>query len=210
MPNQQYPQQYPQQGMQGPPQAYYPNPQDWNAMNQLAHLQGLFVKQKPQYLENIWDRNNVYYIYRQNAQTGDKLGPKMFKAKENSSCCSRQCLHPSCRPFKVNVEHEDGPFVGSPAFRYERDCRFTFCCCNRPEMDVFYTENGANDKIGKVTEPWYCCDRGIRVFDKKGEHIYEIIGNCCQLGFCCQCPCDACQTIDFEIRNKKGDKISAL
>jgi hypothetical protein len=193
----------------GPPQAYYPNPNDWLGLNRLNFLKGIYIKQKPQYFENICDRENAYYVYQQ-AEDGDKIGPKMFKAKEKSGWCVRNCMHPNCRPFDVNVLHEDGPHMGNKIFHYQRECRCTCLCFNRPEMEIIHVENGANERLGKVTEPWYCCDRGIKVFDANDQFTYEVVGGCCQLGFFCPMPCEPCQIIDFDIKNANGEKISAM
>jgi len=39
---------------------------------------------------------------------------------------------------------------------------------------------------------------------------YQILGDCCQLGIFCKCPCEPCQTIQFTINDGAGKAIAVL
>lgn len=77
-------------------------------------------------------------------------------------------------------------------------------------MLVKYIENGANEYFGKVSQPWYCCDRGLKIHDAQDKELYHIKGSCCQLGFCCKCPCESCQTINFEMLDANGTQVGIV
>lgn len=112
----------------------------------------------------------------------------------------------------MNVEHDnkdDQGNEGMEAFFFEREYRWTCLCFNRPEMLLFLTENGQKTYLGKVTNPWTACDLEIRVIDPQEQLKYILTGSCCQLGvFCPQFPCEACETVNFEVRDQHGNKIS--
>lgn len=188
-------------------------PKKIKGFERLESRSGVFIKQKVSAAEVITgcDTENVYYVYPTNSE-GDKKDKKIFKAKEKSGCCVRQCMNADCRPFKlkINLEDEDENVDGEPFLMVDRPCRCTFLCCNRPEMLVSYVENGSSSLLGKIKDPWNCCDLVLDVFDKDENLKYQINGNCCQLGLCCKWPCEPCQTIDFEIRTPSGDRIAGL
>jgi len=92
-----------------------------------------------------------------------------------------------------------------------RECKCTFFCCGRPEM-VVYDKNrdGNRVKIGRIVNPWMCCDLALDIFDGDEVLKYKISGSCCQLGIFCKCPCDSCETILFDVRSPSGEILSKL
>lgn len=62
-----------------------------NAQELLGNLTAILVKQKPQYLETFTgcEFENKYKVY---SYEGGEKGKKLFKCREKSSCCTRQCL----------------------------------------------------------------------------------------------------------------------
>lgn len=179
----------------------------------LESRDGVFIKQKLEIGEILTgcQQANTYNVYPL-SKDGDKKGAKLFKCKEQSDCCARVCLAPDCRPFtmKVKLSDNDEDVDSSPFLEIDRPCKCTCYCCNRPEISVTYVEDGKSEYLGKVVNPWTCCDIELEIFDKDNNKVYTIDGNCCQLGLHCSGPCDACQTIDFEIKTAGGEIVSSL
>lgn len=194
-------------------------PKKIKGFERLEARSGIFIKQKMSVAEVVTgcDTKNVYHVYPTNNE-GDKKDKRIFKAKEESDWCARQCLNADCRPFKLKItlenESEEENAVnngGDDTFLFvHRPCRCNFCCCNRPEMLVHYVENGQSQYLGKIRDPWNCCNIILDVHDKEGNIKYKIDGNCCQLGLWCRCPCEPCQTIDFDIKTPSGDRIAGI
>jgi len=174
---------------------------------------GVFIKQKLELAEVMTgcEVGNVYYVFPMN-KDGDKKGHKLFKCKEKSSCCAKQCMSGDCRPFqlKVNLEDESEELDNEPFLLLDRPCKCTCYCFNRPELIVTYVEDGRSEYIGKITNPWECCNILLDVQDKDGNVKYGINGSCCQIGMHCKGPFDCCQTIDFEIKTPSGDTVAGL
>jgi len=179
----------------------------------LQELEGVFIKQKLEVLEVVTgcETENKYYVYSL-GKGGEKKGRKLFKCKEKSSCCARQCMSGDCRPFKMEISYatrgEDEDYV--PFLRLERPCKCTCLCFQRPEVFVTLVENGQNEYLGKIKDPWNCCNMEFNVYNKDDTNKYNIEGSCCQLGVWCQWPCEACQTIDFDVKSPSGEVISSL
>lgn len=180
----------------------------------LAEQTGIFVKQKFQLMEALTgcDQENRYNVYKLSKDGMDKKGKPIFKAKEKSGFCSRQCCHPSCRPFDMDVNNEDvnETVDDTPFMKLVRPFTCTICCCNRPYMDVTFVERDANERMGVIKAPCTCYDVQVDVYNASEDLKYKIVANCCQLGFWCKCPCDPCQHIHFDIRNPGGDNVGNL
>jgi hypothetical protein len=181
----------------------------------LEERQGVFIKQKFDFGEAFsgCEQENVYYVYPV-SKDGDKKGKKMFKCKEKSGCCSRQFLSAECRPFQVIVYTVDDEFEeldNEPFLKIDRPCKCTCYCFNRPEILVTWTENGKDEYLGKIRDPWNLCNLLVDIHDKNNDIKYKIDGSCCQLGlFLKGWPCDPCQTIDFDIKSPSGETVSHL
>ncbi len=180
----------------------------------LAERGGVYIKQRFDWEEAIsgCETENVYYVYPL-SKDGDKKGNVLFKCKEKSSCCARMCLSGECRPFQVSINTMDKNFEeldNEPFLRIDRTCKCTCYCFNRPEINVYYVEKGTEEKIGKITDPFNCCDLVLEVFDRAGQLRYKVDGSCCQLGIWCKFPCEPCQQIDFSIKAPSGDVLSEI
>jgi len=155
---------------------------------------------------------NVYTVFNSNAE-GEEKGHQKFRCVEKSGCCVRQFCSPECRPFKVNVETVDSVFENydkKEFLRIDRPCQCTFYCCNRPEIIISYIEDGRDEQIGKVVDPFNFCNLIVHVYDASGMKRYTLDGSCCQLGIWCKWPCDPCQTINFKIKNENGEEVSDI
>jgi hypothetical protein len=160
------------------------------------------------------EQGNTYNIFPL-GKDGDKKGKKLFKAKEKSSCFSKQCLTGDCRPFKLEVKLSDDneSLDGEHFLRLDRPCQCTVLCWNRPELNVYYVEDGKDEFIGKIVNPFLCCACNLinEIYDKHGNKKFVVDGSCCQLGLWCKgYPCSACETIDFDLKNPTGEVISNI
>eukprot|EP00330_Aristerostoma_sp_ATCC50986_P005615 CAMPEP_0114594274 /NCGR_PEP_ID=MMETSP0125-20121206/15903_1 /TAXON_ID=485358 ORGANISM="Aristerostoma sp., Strain ATCC 50986" /NCGR_SAMPLE_ID=MMETSP0125 /ASSEMBLY_ACC=CAM_ASM_000245 /LENGTH=222 /DNA_ID=CAMNT_0001794359 /DNA_START=265 /DNA_END=933 /DNA_ORIENTATION=- len=155
------------------------------------------------------DFENKYYIY-QNDEEGDKKGHKLMRAKEKSGWCARNCMHPDCKPFKVIIEHEGGPRDGDNILELNREFRCTCCCFNRPEMDVNYVENGANEYVGKVTQPWYCCDKGLMIWTAKAKMFMKSELIAANSDFSAKCPARVAKLSISDMKKPGGESVGIV
>ena len=119
-----------------------------------------------------------------------------------------------CRPFILKILHED--FDKNDKYieflSLQRDFQFTLCCCNRPTLEVFYTENNETKGIyvGKVMNPCMPCNLGMELYDKDSILKYKLYARCCQLGLCCQyIPLQLCQFVQFDVLDSDGEPLSS-
>jgi len=223
-PQQGYPQQgYPQGGyppQQGgyPPQGYPQQmapvaPKGKKGFDRLVDRDGIFIKQKLDILEAMTgcEQGNTYLVYPL-GKDGDKKGKKLFKCKEKSSCFAKQCMTGDCRPFqlKINLEDESEELDNEAFLLLDRPCKCTCYCFNRPELSVTWVEDGKSQYIGKIIDPWTCCNIINEIYDKDNNFKYKVEGSCLQIGMHCKGPFECCEKIDFEIKTPSGDVISGI
>jgi len=77
-------------------------------------------------------------------------------------------------------------------------------------MTVSYVEDGKNEYVGKIRDPWTCCNIINEIYDKENNLKYIIEGSCLQIGMHCKGPFECCETIDFDIKTPSGEVISTL
>lgn len=169
---------------------------------------GVFVKQQFDAIEAITgcDTKNKYYVYEQTRDGGSKK-KRLFKAKEESGWCVRNCMSADCKPFDMKIKKcaiDPDYDNDETVILLERDCKCTFLCCNRPELKVYLTENGQKVYLGKIVDSWDCINYSYTVYDAHDKVRFFIKASCCQLGFWCKCPCEACERIEFDLWS--GDK----
>lgn len=156
-------------------------------MSELAQCSGVVIKQQPQFLEAIsgCEYPNRYFVFSQSPQGGMKL---LFKCKEFSTFCSRNCCPANVREFNMKIKHvatqinlnED---FSTPFVDVYKPFKCTCCCFERPEMIVTY---GANKQpCGKIKQPFTCCDPKIQIKDNTGSLKYTVYADCCQCGILC-------------------------
>jgi len=154
---------------------------------------------------------NTYYVYPL-SKDGEKKGKKLFKCREKSGCCARACLSGECRPFqlKINLVDDDEELDNEPFLLLDRPCACTCYCCNRPEIKVSYVEDGKNEYLGKIRDPFSCCNVVLDIHDKTESVKYHVDGSCCQIGMHCKGPFECCETIDFDLKIPAGDTVASI
>lgn len=233
-PNNQYPpqghppQNYPPQGYppQGyPPQGYppqgYPQPviimQNQGGVHldhksKIMNIDGLFIKQKMDLAEVLTgcEFQNTYNIFKKKEGKEKKKGKKIWKAKEKSTYCQRNCVPQGCRAFDLkikNVNRVDEEADTETCLKLKRPCTCTCLCCNRPFITVNYVENDNDIYIGKIRDPYDFCNRFFIIYDKDDKEIYKLEAYCCQCGLVCKgYPCEPCERVEFlltDLRTKE-------
>ena len=73
-------------------------------MAELAMSTGVLIRQEAQFLEQITgcESPNRYFVFSQSPQGGMKL---LFKCKEQSGCCMRNCCPANSREFNMLIKH---------------------------------------------------------------------------------------------------------
>jgi hypothetical protein len=164
----------------------------------LAAVPAVFVKQKADIMEAIsgYEKANKYKV-KEYDPVAKRKGRDLFKAKEKSGCCERQC-YGTLRPFYMPFEMDDpGKAL---VMNLVRPLRCPIYCLCRP---VVYVTDDQNRVMGQVTNPFRLCDRTLQITnpspdaaDLEGNPLqmapgiaaderihYSIVGDCCQMGF---------------------------
>jgi hypothetical protein len=156
-------------------------------MAELAMSTGVLIRQQAQFLEQITgcESPNRYYVFSQSPQAGMKL---LFKCKEYSSCCMRQCCPANSREFNMYIKHiatvnDLDENFSAPFITVQKPFKCTCCCLERPEMIA--TFSGTSQPCGRIKQPYTCCDPEFSLYDSSGTKKYVIHGDCCQCGLCC-------------------------
>ncbi|KAL4469075.1 hypothetical protein ABPG72_007754 [Tetrahymena utriculariae] len=189
-----------------------------NGLQKLASAQGIFIEQRFEAIQALTgcQTPNIYKVFPADINGIQTSGQTIFKCKELSNCCVRQCIAPSCRPFDMAVTNQQGQIdcgqLSSSTFiQMQRPFKCTCCCWNRPELSVTIVENGQNQYLGKVREPFRFCDLAVEIEDATGNIKFIIEGSCCQLGYICMgCPFQSCQEFTFEVKNPSGEIITRI
>lgn len=142
------------------------------------------------------DFENTYEMFNTNENL-KKKGSCLFKAREESSFCSRNCCRGPVRPMKVFIEHSSvgSNKDGDPFLELDKPCVCWMpgLCCNRPTVDVYNIENRARDLLGRIKLPCQMCATELEIVDPNDNVQFTISGDCCQCGLCCKwAPCDKC------------------
>ena len=168
----------------------------------LATAKKASVKQKFEFMEVVTgcESPNQYYVSCED-QEGNKR--YLFKAKENSSWCCRNCCDGASREFDLDMKRVEYTSLGQEKkvnfAKFSRPFKCTCCCCNRPEMTGKLLDS-PTPNLGKVAEPCTVCDPLIQIFNKSNVQAYTITCDCCQCGYCCRNSLlGRCSEVNFEI-----------
>ena len=180
-------------------------------MAELALSTGVLIKQEAQFFEQITgcESPNRYYVFSQSPQAGMKL---LFKCKEYSECCMRNCCPANNREFNMAIKHIataanlDENF-STPFIDVRKPCKCTCFCLERPEMLVRFGNQGQT--LGRIKQPFTCCDPVFSTYDSTGIVKYTIHGDCCQCGLLCKNNfCGKLSEVTFNIY--KGNNIASV
>ncbi len=155
----------------------------------LSNAKRAHINQQVELLEVLsgCETKNRYHIF---IETMDKQYLYLFKAKEESGCCSRQCLSSETRPLHLNIKHmssasaiNEFDSVDNYAV-LDKPFKCTCYCLDRPKMKNYVRGN----QIGSVKQPFICCncDPVFYVYDSSDDIKYKIRTSCCQCGIMCK------------------------
>jgi len=118
---------------------------------------------------------------------------RLFRCKEESGWCMRQCCPTHARAFNMkvnfvanNIGQIDDNFT-APIAIINRPWACTCMCLGRPEMTVTWNLGGQARTIGTVFDPFTCCNPQLNIYNAEGRELLRFVGNCCQCGFHCKC-----------------------
>lgn len=180
-------------------------------MDELESSRKVLIRQKPQFIEQMFgcESANRYYVFSESPQQGVKL---LFKCKEFSSCWMRNCCPANNRAFKMDIKHIANAYnfnddFSIPFLKINRPYKCACCCCCRPEMFINLGSN--NQFLGRIVQPFQCCDPKFLLYNNDGLLRYMIHADCCQCGLCCANSC--CGKLSKAVFNiYKGADINTI
>lgn len=186
------------------------------AYNMLNQAHAAYIIQQVEWLEVLTgcETNNKYKVYIKTPNSRGKQ--KIFKCKEDSSWCDKNCWSSDCRPFNMKVKFStDDNKVQEEKWDdqvalLQRPFKCTCWCINRPEMEINWFKPEAVN-IGKIKAPFQFCDIKMDVYDNNSKMKYEIIASCCQCGFICRNGvCAVCSEVQMPIyKTENSNKVEA-
>ena len=168
-------------------------------MKELVQCTGAIIRQEIEFFEVIsgCETQNRYQVFLQSP-----MGLKYaFQCNEKSGCCSRCCCPNNCRSLEIIIKHltsaMEDPDLANIYIKAQKPCAIGCFCCCRPYIDVVLHKD--KKYLGKVSEPFTCCDRNAEVYDEFNQLRYRIVGDCCQTGLCCGSSAEKLTEIEFNI-----------
>ena len=188
-------------GMGYMPQNLINSPQNFvyfmDPLTELSQCSGAIIRQQVELLEAFTgcETQNRYHVFLLSPM-GIKYA---FKCSERSDACARCCCPASNRPLELIIRHiissdQLNSDLAKIFIHVNKPCVCGCCCFCRPHMDVRLADNNA--LIGRVREPFTCCDIDTEIYDSAGNFKYLIKGDCCQAGLCC---CTKFSSVKFDI-----------
>lgn len=177
-------------------------------MKELTKSTGAIINQEVDMIEYIsgCETQNKYRVFIQSP-----MGLKFcFKCNERSGCCARCCCSNDCRSLELVIRHvsphEVDTDISKIYLRANKSC--SFCCLCRSTLDVKKVDDDNNKNLGKVREPFTCCDKDAEIYNEQGNLKYKIIGDCCQVGLCCGSSAEKMAEIEFKIT--QGNEVVGM
>jgi len=153
----------------------------------LTSVDQLLVKQKVEVLEIVTgiETQNKYEVF-------NSLGQLVYKAKEDSNFCSRQCCGP-LRSFDLHITDLQGQEV----IQLNRPLRCQGCCfpCCLQEMEVC---SPPGNVVGSIEQQWSILYPRFLIKDLTGQPVLKIEGPC----WTCSC----CNDVEFVVKSVQTDE----
>ena len=139
----------------------------------LTQIDQLIVKQKVELMEAFLgcETKNKYKIK-------NSMGQEVYKAKEETDCCTRQCCGPM-RPFDMTIkDNQDQEVIHLYRPLNCQSCLFP--CC----LQFIEVSSPPGTVIGTVEQEWSLCEPQFAVRDSAGEVALRIEGPFCTFSLC--------------------------
>ncbi|XP_036436727.1 phospholipid scramblase 1 [Colossoma macropomum] len=157
----------------------------------LSQIDQILVHQQVELLEAIigFETNNRYEIK-------NSLGQKIYSAKEQNDCCTRNCCGP-LRSFDLKItDHNEQEVIHLvKPFR----CTSCWCPCCLQEMEV---QAPPGNTIGFVVQNWHPFLPKFSVLGASHEPLLTIEGPLCTIS--------CCGDVDFDVKGKDGSVIGRI
>ena len=182
-------------------------------LNELSLSYKATIRQQPELMEIITgcETENRYHVFITLPNGMEKY---LFKCKEDSTCCQRQCCPADTREFNMRIKHISNQmdFRGTFETYYAtllKPFKCTCLCLSRPSITGVFHSN--NQLFGSVTEEFTFCDPLFEVRNQNGIK-YVITIDCIQCGFCCRRGCSKYNKVDCIIREggKNGNPVGKI
>ena len=176
-------------------------------LNELSLCKKATIRQQAEYLQILsgYEGKNRYDVFITLPNGMEKY---LFKCKEESSACQRQCCPSDSREFEMTIKHISNPmdyFADYQKYYAKLDKPFkcTCLCCNRPTITGIFQND--NQFFGSVTQEYTCCDPLFEIKNEKGVK-YVITIDCDQCSFCCSCCCSKFNKVECIISDGRNRK----
>ena len=194
-----------------------------DALKEISESQEVVIEQKIELLEILSgcetpNRYNVYLLDK------DKTKKFLFKCKEESNWCCRNCCPSDLRSFTMTMIHilnsnKKNPNYKKTLLDFTRPFDCSFMCLCRPQFIAFMHNNNDNvddekndtlnsqqgKMVGSVSDI-FSCGPLFHVYGSKNEVRWKIYGEYCQCGFCCrETSLGKCYEVDFWIYDADAD-----
>lgn len=144
----------------------------------LTMIDQLIVKQKVEIGEAIAGMLDIGYESKNKYKILNSLGQQVYKAKEDSDCCTRMCCGP-VRPFDMVIkDNNDTEVIHLSRPLACQSCWFP-CCLQ--EMEV---SSPPGTTIGYVKQEWSVLKPKFTIMDGDGNEVLKIVGPFCTFSFC--------------------------
>jgi len=158
----------------------------------LTQIDQLLVKQKVEILEMLsgLETNNKYEVK-------NSMGQDVYKAKEKSGFCARQCCGPM-RAFDMEITDNNGREV----IHLKRPLNCTSCCfpCCLQEMTI--TSPVTGEVLGTIEQNWHLCLPKYSLKDANGQTVLKLTGPFCT--------CACCSDVNFELETVDGQNVGKI
>jgi len=144
----------------------------------LTMIDQLIVKQKVEVAEAIAGMLDIGYESKNKYKILNSMGQNVYKAKEDSDCCTRMLCGPQ-RPFDMTIKDNNDQEV----IHLSRPlaCQSCFFPCCLQEMEV---SSPPGTTIGWIKQEWTCLTPKFSVCDADGNVVLVIKGPLCTFSLC--------------------------
>lgn len=194
--------------MMAPMQQQFASCSPWDV---LASLPRVEVREKADMIQAVTALIGVEVDMANKYQVIDPNGQQVFYVVETTDFCTRNLKRGGCADcvgWNADVLFTAGG-QQSQFLHMSRDHSCTFLCFNRPIVDII--DVTTQRTIGKIQDPFACCDLTFHLMDENEQPVLQAKGGCCQWGLCCPLPCGPCASVAFDIVDATtGDKVGEI
>jgi len=172
-----------------PPPPNAPPPGCPPGLEYMTLIDQLIVKQKVEMMEMVtgFETNNKYKIK-------NSMGQTVFKAKEDTDCCMRNCCGPS-REFHMKIYDN----AENEVIHLHRFLRCG-CCCTPCDMHEIEVQAPPGTPIGYVVQTWSFCtplfSPQFDILDENKNPVLRIEGPGCMV--------ECCSDMEFKVMSLDG------